>query len=532
MNEPVPDPKPEAAVEPLLPPSPAELVGEVAPVSAIPQSSAANWWRVGDFCVLGLWIAITTFTLNYHEKWADEAQAWLLARDLPLSKLWLHELRYEGSPGLWHTILWAAQHILHARYGALGYIGATFALAGVCVLLFATPFPHWVRWLTAFSFFFLYQYAVIARSYVLFGLFCFLAVRQYRDTERPIRFAVSLVPLALLTAHGSLLAAGLALAYSIRFIQQWRGHSDVARRDFWFAVALLAVFYILLLLILLPAADVEATHSEVKLTAAVIGHRVLRGLREALLDNAALSILACFLFAVWCYLRRALVSFLIPVGLVLALYAYADGWEHQAGTVFITVLAGLAIAWPGDPERHAFNTRMRLAYRVMLATLTVTLCYQVYASYYIIRRDVRFPYSGAADAARYLRPLVDQGKVIDGFQYGMVAINAYFDTNIFHNWSHAYYHHSTTESPANELAVAAASGTPDYIVLQWWSQFEPRIYTEGLGNAMERWGYTLDHVSDGYLFTKTGYSHRQIILIFRRVNSNVAQTPRQSGPDK
>ncbi len=501
--------------------------------SALSSSpNSANWWRVGDFCVLGLWIAITTFTLNYHEKWADEAQAWLLARDLPLSKLWLHELRYEGSPGLWHTILWVAQHIFHARYGALGYIGATFALAGICVLLFATPFPHWVRWLTAFSFFFLYQYAVIARSYVLFALFCFLAVQQYRNLERPLRFAVSLVPLALLTAHGSLLAAGLALAYSIRFIRQWRNHSVVARRDFWFAVALLAVLYLVLLLILIPAADVEATHSEVKLTVAVFGHRISRGLREALLDNTALSLLACSVFAGWCYLRRSLASLLVPVGLVLALYAYADGWEHQAGTILIAVLAGLAIAWPDDTERHAFDSRMRLAYRVMLATLTVTLCYQVYASFYTIRRDVRFPYSGAADAARYLRPIVDQGKVIDGFQYGMVAINAYFDHNIFHNWSHAYYHHSLQESPAGELAVAANSGVPDYLVLQWWPQWNAAEYKEFLGDPTQRWGYTLDHVSDGYLFTKSGYSHRQIVLIFRRVTPNATQTPPQSGPDK
>ena len=527
MNERTLNPQPATAAEPPLP-----APSLAAPFVATARHSPATWWRVADFCVLGLWIAVTSFTLNYHEKWADEAQAWLIARDMSLDRIWLHELRYEGSPGLWHTTLWAAQHIFHAKYGALGYIGVAFALAGICVLLFATPFPHWVRWLTAFSFFFLYQYGVIARSYVLFPLFCFVAVRQYRSLERPIRFAASLVPLALLTAHGSLLAAGLALAYLIRFIRQWRSHSDIARRDFWFAVALLAVLYIFLLLILLPAADVEATHSEVKLTAAVFGHRIWRGLREALLDNTALSLLACSVFALWCYLRRALVSFLVPAGLVLALYAYADGWEHQAGTIFIAMLAGLAIAWPDDTERRAFDSRMRLAYRVMLTTLTLTLCYQIYASFYTIRRDIRFPYSGAADAARYLRPLLAQGKVIDGFQYGMVAINAYFDSNIFHNWSHSYYHHSLKESAAGELAVAANSGVPDYLVLQWWPQFDPKLFKEGLSDALERWGYILDHVSDGYLLTKTGYSHRQIILVFRRVRPSAAQTPPQLVRDR
>ena len=57
------------------------------------------------------------------QKWADEAQAWLIDRDLDLKTIWFHELRYEGSPGLWHTILWVAQHVFHARYDGLGYIG-------------------------------------------------------------------------------------------------------------------------------------------------------------------------------------------------------------------------------------------------------------------------------------------------------------------------------------------------------------------------------------------------------------------------
>src|SRR5215472_9725730 len=87
------------------------------------SASSSHWWRIGDFAVLTLWIAVVGYTIQHHEKWADEAQAWLIARDLDLRTIWFHELRYEGSPGLWHTILWFAQHALRAKYGALGYIG-------------------------------------------------------------------------------------------------------------------------------------------------------------------------------------------------------------------------------------------------------------------------------------------------------------------------------------------------------------------------------------------------------------------------
>src|SRR5579872_4891876 len=41
----------------------------------------------------------------YHEAWADEAQSWLLGRDASLFDLWTRLLHYEGSPGLWQTLL-------------------------------------------------------------------------------------------------------------------------------------------------------------------------------------------------------------------------------------------------------------------------------------------------------------------------------------------------------------------------------------------------------------------------------------------
>jgi len=127
------------------------------------------------FRCLGLWIALTGFTLSYHERWADEAQAWLIARDLSLWRIFSYELRYEGSSGLWHLILWVAQRIFHAPYDALGAIGLAFATAGVAFLIFFPPFPRALRWLLVFSYFMVYQYAVIARPYTLLPLLCFLA---------------------------------------------------------------------------------------------------------------------------------------------------------------------------------------------------------------------------------------------------------------------------------------------------------------------------------------------------------------------
>src|SRR5262249_19619235 len=152
----------------------------------------------------------------------------------------------------------------------------------------------------------------------------------------------------------------------------------------------------------------------------------------------------------WCYKRKALASFLLPVSLVSALYVYI-GWEHQQGTIFLAMLTALAIAWPSTTERRSLSGPDQLHYRLITAVLGLTLAYQAVISAYPIRNDIHLPYTGASDCTRYLAPLVAQNKKIYGYQYGMVAINAYFDHNIFANWQHAYYHHTVSEFVASKV---------------------------------------------------------------------------------
>ena len=51
------------------------------------SSPIKNWEKIGNFVVLLAYSSVVLFTVRYHEKWADEAQAWLLARDLDLNAI-------------------------------------------------------------------------------------------------------------------------------------------------------------------------------------------------------------------------------------------------------------------------------------------------------------------------------------------------------------------------------------------------------------------------------------------------------------
>ena len=64
-----------------------------------------DWWRVGDGAVLFAYVCVVAWTIRYHEKWADEAQAWLIARDLDLPTIWFHEVfKQDDTPYRQHEV--------------------------------------------------------------------------------------------------------------------------------------------------------------------------------------------------------------------------------------------------------------------------------------------------------------------------------------------------------------------------------------------------------------------------------------------
>ena len=60
--------------------------------------------KIIELIVLLSFVVLTYYVGSHHEHWADEAQAWLLARDLNPLELF-RQMKYEGHPFLWNLIL-------------------------------------------------------------------------------------------------------------------------------------------------------------------------------------------------------------------------------------------------------------------------------------------------------------------------------------------------------------------------------------------------------------------------------------------
>lgn len=488
-----------------------------APPYAVPRSMLS----LVDGLVYLLWLSIAGFVLSHHEKWGDEAQTWLIARDLSLPRIWFYELRYEGTPGLWHTILWIAQHIFHMPYAGIGPLGLCFAAAGAAFILWKAPFPRPVRYLLLFSYFILYQYAVIARSYTLLPLLLFAAASFFHDREHPERITILLVLLSQLSVHGSLIADAIAIFYAIDVLRNWSSLSERARRCFLICAAILVADNLFLYVILKPTPDVA--EFVVKKAPQLYGRyeappltKLMSILSGAFLDYLVPSSIFLAILGAWFYTRRRLLLFLLPLALIVGLYVKVHGMAQHHGTAFVAVVASLWIAWPSATEQHKFDLFQRRCLRGVSLLLVLWFGINVWDTVGAIRLEQKAPYSGARDAANYLRPLVAQGKSIYGYSFYMNAIQAYYDRNIFANQPSTFFHEGIPfrggRLEVNELQAA----DPDYAVV---ISGNPGTELPTFESVFASAGYTLVHVSPGWSIYKQSRYDGQFYLIFGRFNA-------------
>lgn len=264
-------------------------------------------WTWVESAVLSFYALVVAVGIAWHEPWADEAQAWLLARDSGFWHMMLHEIRYEGSPGLWHGLLWLLAR-MHVGFIGMHWIAGAIAAAGVYLLLRYSPFPLMLRVLLPFGFWFAYQDAVVARSYVLFAVLAFGACALLRDmAEAPARVEISqsrVIGLAVLmglmanlSVHGFVASLGFAVAawVVLRRSQQTTGpvvegapsHVRGSKTNWAIPAVVLAAFWIFAVATTLPPSDVSfqagsnVEHSTEKILASVGDRKVKAELAEA-----------------------------------------------------------------------------------------------------------------------------------------------------------------------------------------------------------------------------------------------------------
>ena len=208
-----------------------------------------TWWQLPnrvDYFIVGTYVVLLALVLRKHEPWADEAQAWLIARDSGLFELLFQRLRYEGHPGLWYLILMIPSRIF-PYYPTIQIVAFLIAVSGVYVFVRTSPFPVILKILFPFTYFIFYQYAIVARSYVLLPLLIFLIGSLYpRKSERIYLFTLLLCLLAYTSVFSALIAISTMLVHFLNILQVWKELEPENRRRQMRAFVAFALFLLLM----------------------------------------------------------------------------------------------------------------------------------------------------------------------------------------------------------------------------------------------------------------------------------------------
>lgn len=163
--------------------------------------------------------AIVTFivTIFFHEKWRDEAQAWLLARDLNPIELF-KQMKYEGHPPLWHLILMPFAK-LGFPYMTISIISWVIMCVSSWILLRKAPFKQTTKILILFSASFIYFYPTISRNYCLIPLAIAIIASIYPNRNvKKIQYVLSV----LFLAYTHVFMLGLVgILYLFFFLEQF-----------------------------------------------------------------------------------------------------------------------------------------------------------------------------------------------------------------------------------------------------------------------------------------------------------------------
>lgn len=419
--------------------------------------------------VFAAYICIAVFAGLHHEPWSDEAQSWLIARDSHTLIDLLRAVKYEGTLPTWHLINKAFQ-LAGLKYDYIFVIPLVFSAIGV-LLLFFTDAPLWSKIMLPFSFFVVYQNAVVARQYALvFPAMMLIVILYNKRFEEPVRYHLALFLLAITSSYGVVIACSFMLWDFIGMVRT-KFNDPVYKKSIIPFFATGAVIVVMSYLSL-PPDDCSMGLTQYSFS---------KNATNALLfniDNSAAQyvFLAFILLLLIYYFRHNLVRFFVifaPLILFMNV-VYQREWHM---TYLFCLIVSLMIIFKDDFKKSAKPVEKK-GNLISGALVAVLLAVQCFAGLYSVYYDYENVYSPSKEIAEFLRPYAESGAVIDRMGFNVVSVSPYFDDNLFSNDPYGKTYFIWSSSAPNDVL---SEEYPDVVVTHEYiegfeSKYDIRIY--------------------------------------------------------
>lgn len=391
-----------------------------------------------NLVILVVFIALSIFVGANHEPWSDEAQSWLIARDATVGEILCTIERYEGTPPLWHLLLKVLINLGY-KYEYLYLISVFFSSLGVVLLLFKLKLPNVIKILLPFTYFFLYEYTVKARSYCLiFPLLVLIAIIYKDRKEKVILYNFLLAILASISLHSALISGILYLSEVYEIFISIIKESKVKKYiKSLICSGILGIFYGLILFCIIPTEDVLVSATITSILSSegnIFLHFVwlFINLLEAFTLNTDMAffhfIISSIYFVIMIFLilrknKKKVLFLSIFLGEVLFILLIRVT-NHHIGLMLYAFLFALYLVKDEIIEKNK---------KLLCIMLIVMFVIQILWSVITIIPEIKYNYSAAQDVSQYLKEKDYKNMKIYSTGYYSTAILPYFDNNIFYN---------------------------------------------------------------------------------------------------
>jgi hypothetical protein len=352
--------------------------------------------------LLAVYVALIFYAGIDHAMWRDEAQAWLIARDAEGLGGVFRNLRYDGHPALWHTLLFILSRFGDDPNLMLALNFAIMATMAALVLWFM-PLRIWERVLFPFGYFMLFEYGVKGRSYGLGGLLMVLLCLAWPARgRRPWLIALLLALLANTQVLFMIATIAIICALLVEHLLRRPGAMP-SSASVMLALAIVVASWVLALWTFNPPADTGfavdwyVTLTSDRLQTALTALPAVFGDRDAVPQWLAIAVMVATLWSIRRAPAAATWLFLSVTGILgFGYIKHAPAmWHH--GVVFLTWLAAIWVARMEAPGRSG-----PVDHIILSACVTVVLAFQACYGTSTYRAEIYRPYSNARAVASFI----------------------------------------------------------------------------------------------------------------------------------
>ena len=395
--------------------------------------------------LIACYVAFHLFVISVHEPWRDEAQAWLIGKNMTLPEIF-RDLSNEGHPCLWFLVIKAVSR-LGLPYSSFWIVSLVFMTAAAVLLLYEAPFPLPVKVIVLAGAVFTYYNPVLTRSYCVTVLLVIVTAILYKRRERyPVLFGLATALLFQTHVLMAGLGLGLAAVTGIDALSKKEG------RKGRILCLLIEAAGLAVLVLSLRQPSGSSAYIEVSPGALLsnfsfenvkygtsslfyalwhiprLGDGAFRLWRIGLcLLMAALAVLICVVAVVrrkapgfWRPALIALTAFGTYMAVVWLVYPYQSS---QTATCLLMIVLFIAwIIWDGG---GSYERSVRCLTEALLLVSMLATVPQVAGS---VVRDYREMYSGSRDAADFIAAeLPPESALLVRYDFTVPAVCAYLE---------------------------------------------------------------------------------------------------------